>query len=156
MSFRLSNEARKYFRDIQEHSSTGTFDSVWDQYYLAAMAGIKAQQRVSNDHEPPGDQEFTQDVIEDYRDQRYEIYSAMIVAEVERKGIPWSDKQKIRDMMLRLLDSTSHTNLSDEGATVLNCYAEKGYRLIDDEIRSPPELDEFLESYHEEVLQEVA
>ena len=155
MSFRLSSEARRYFDDIQERSSTGTFDSVWDQYYLSAMVGIRARQRVPESEEPPGDQEFTQDVIEDYSDQRYEIYSALIVAEIERKGIAWSDKQKIRELMLKLLDSTSHTNLTDEGATVLNCYAEQGYRLIDDKIRSPPELDEFLESYHDNVLQEV-
>jgi len=156
MSFRLSSEARKYFHDIEERSTTGQFDSVWDQYYLAAMAGINARQRVPVEDEPPQEQEFVTDVIEDYSDQRYELYSAMIVAEVEREAIPWTEKQEIRDLMLDILDSTSHTNLTDYGATVLNCYAEQGYRLIWSQIAALPELDEFLESYHTDVIQGVA
>lgn len=155
MSFRLSNEARNYFRGIAERSTTGEFDSVWDQYYLAAMVGIKARQRVPEDQEPPQEQEFVTEVIEDYSDQRYELYSAMIVAEVNREAIPWTEKQEIRERMLDLLDSTSHTNLSDKGITVLNCYAEQGFKLLKSRISAPPELDEFLESYHDNVLQEV-
>ena len=155
MSFRLSNEGRNYFRGIAERSSTGEFDSVWDQYYLAAMVGIKAQQRVPEKDEPPQEQEFVTEVIEDYSDQRYELYSAMIVAEVEREAIPWTEEKEIRDRMLDLLDSTSHTNLSDHGTTVLNCYAEQGVKLIKSRIAAPPELDEFLESYHTNVIEEV-
>jgi hypothetical protein len=156
MSFRLSSEARKYFHDIEERSTTGAFDWIWDQYYLAAMAGINAQQRVPLDEEPPQEQEFETGVIEGYSDQRYELYSAMIVAEVEREAIPWTEKQEIRNLMLDLLDSTSHTNLTDYGVSVLNCYAEQGYRLIWNQIAAPPELDEFLESYHKDVLESVA
>lgn len=155
MSFRLSSEARKYFHDIEERSTTGQFDWLWDKYYLAAMAGINARQRVPLDEEPPQEQEFETGVIEAYSDQRYELYSAMIVAEVEREAIPWTEKQEIRDLMLDLLDSTSHTNLTDYGASVLNCYAEQGYRLIWNQISAPPELDEFLKSYHKDVLQAV-
>jgi hypothetical protein len=147
MSFRLSTEARSYYRQINERSSRGEFDSLWDQYYLSAMAGIKDRSRVPEDEEPA--EEFVTDVIQDYDDQKYEIYSALIVAEIEREGIPWDEKDEIRDMMLKILDSSSHTRLSDYGTTVLNCYAEKGFRLVRSEITAPPELDEFLEQYHE-------
>jgi len=146
MSFRLSTEARSYFRQINERSTTGEFDSLWDQYYLSAMAGIKDRSRVPEDNEPA--EEFVTDVIQDYEDQKYEIYSTLIVAEIEREGIPWDEKDEIRDMMLKILDSSSHTRLSDYGTTVLNCYAEKGFRLIRSEVAAPPELDEFLEQYH--------
>ena len=147
MSFRLSTEARSYYRQINERSTTGEFDNLWDQYYLSAMASIKDRSRVPEDEEPA--EEFVTDVIQDYEDQKYEIYSILIVAEIEREGIPWDEKDEIRDMMLKILDSSSHTRLSDYGTTVLNCYAEKGFRLIRSEITAPPELDEFLEQYHE-------
>lgn len=146
MSFRLSTEARSYFRQINEKSTTGSFDTLWDQYYLSAMAGIKDRSRVPDDEEPT--EEFHTEVIQDYEDQKYEIYSSLIVAEVERERIPWDEEDEIRDMMLKILDSSSHTRLSDYGNRVLNCYAEKGFRLIRSEITAPPELDEFLELYH--------
>lgn len=146
MSFRLSTEARSYYRQINERSTTGEFDSLWDQYYLSAMAGIKDRSRVPEDDEPA--EEFVADVIQDYENQKYEIYSTLIVAEIEREGIPWDEKDEIREMMLKILDSSSHTRLSNYGTTVLNCYAEKGFRLVRSEITAPPELDEFLEQYH--------
>lgn len=49
---------------------------------------------------------------------------------------------------VKILDSSSHTRLSDYGNSVLNCYEEKGFRLIRSEITAPPELEEFLELYH--------
>lgn len=146
MSFRLSTEARSYYRQINEKSTTGQFDSLWDQYYLSAMAGVKDRSRVPEDDEPG--EEFVTDVIQAYDDQKYEIYSSLIVAEIDREGIPWDEKQEIQDMMLKILDSSSHTRLSDYGTTVLNCYAEKGFMLIRSDITAPPELDEFLEQYH--------
>lgn len=147
-SFRLSQEARGYFRQINERSTTGTFDTLWDQYYLSAMAGIKNRTRVPEDEEPPNDREFHDEVIQDYSNQRYEIYSALIVAEIERESISWDEKSDVQGLMLDILDSESHTGLSEEGRRVLNCYAENGFRLIRTEIPSPPELDEFLEEYH--------
>lgn len=146
MSFRLSTEARSYYRQINEKSTTGQFDNLWDQYYLSAMAGIKDRSRVVEDDEPG--EEFITDVIQAYDDQKYEIYSSLIVAEIDREGIPWDEKQEIQNMMLKILDSSSHTRLSSYGTTVLNCYAEKGFRLVRSDITAPPELDEFLEQYH--------
>lgn len=147
-SFRLSKNARTYFQNIEERSTTGDFDRVWDQYYLSVMAGIKARRRIPTDDEPNQSQEFVGEVIDEYTDQRYEIYSAMIVAEIEREAIPWDEKEEIRQLMLDILDSTSHTNLTDYGSTVLNCYAEHGYKIIESKIPEPGELDEFLEQYH--------
>ena len=148
-SFRLSQEARNYYREIKDRSTTGEFDSVWDEYYLSAMAGIKARRRVPTDEQPSQEREFVTEVIEDYNDHRYELYSAMIVAEVDREGIPWTEEDEIRGLMLDILDSTSHTNLTDYGSKVLNCYAEQGFKLVQNQIPEAPELDEFLESYHD-------
>lgn len=147
MPFKLSSEARNYYRKINKNSNHGSFDTLWDQYYLSAMSGIKARSRVPDDEAPSGDP-FMDEVIQDYEDHKYELYSALIVAEVEREGIPWEAESEVRELMLDILDSTSTTRLSDEGAKILNCYAEKGFRIIRSEIPAPPEIDEFLEEYH--------
>jgi hypothetical protein len=147
MSFKLSQQARSYFRDISESSTTGEFDTLWDQYYLCVMVGIKDRSRVPDDEEPST--EFSSEVIQAYDDQKYEIYSALIVAEIEREGIPWDGEEEIREMMMTYLSSETATRLTEHGTKALNCYAEKGFRLIRDEIPAPPELDEFLRAYHE-------
>lgn len=152
MSFKLSTDARAYFRDISDNSSTGKFDTLWDQYYLCAMAGIKSRSRVPDDEEPS--KEFSSEVIQDYDDQKYEIYSALIVAEIEREGVPWDEEAEIREMMMTYLSSDTATRLTDQGTKALNCYAEKGFKLIRDEIPAPPELDEFIRAYHQ-LLQEM-
>lgn len=149
MSFRLSKEARSYYGNINQVSTINKLDTDWDKYYLSAMAGIKARSRVPDDEEPPAEQEFVDYVIQSYEDQKYEIYGSLIVAEIEREGIPWGQKEEIKQLMLTLLDSNTNTRLSEEGIHVLNCYAEKGSRLIRSEIMPPPQLDEFLERYYE-------
>ncbi|WP_330632929.1 hypothetical protein [Halocatena halophila] len=148
MSFRLSKESRSYYNNINKASTTNKFESDWDKYYLSAMAGIKARNRVPDDEEPPAEQQFVDYVIQNYDDQKYEIYGSLIVAEIEREGIPWGQKEEIRQLMLNLLDSSSNTRLSEEGIQVLNCYAEKGFRLVRSEITPQSQLDEFLELYY--------
>lgn len=148
MPFKLSSEARNYFQEIEENSTHGSFDTLWDQYYLSAMVGIKARSRVP-DQEAPSNDPFIETVIQDYEEYRYELYSALIVAEIEREGIPWEAEDDVRNIMLDILDSSSQTRLSEEGANTLNCYAEKGFRIIRNEIPMRPEIDEFLEEYHQ-------
>jgi hypothetical protein len=149
MSFRLSKEARSYYGNINKATSINELETDWDKYYLSAMAGIKARSRVPDEEEPPAEQQFVDYVIQAYEDQKYEIYGSLIVAEIDRQGIPWGQKEEIRQLMLSLLDSESNTRLSEEGTRALNCYAEKGARLIRSEIRPQPELDQFLKEYYE-------
>ncbi|MDS0223463.1 hypothetical protein NDI54_19160 [Haloarcula sp. S1AR25-5A] len=148
MSFRLSSSARDYFDKIEQNSSTGDFDSMWDKYYLAAMVGIKARDRIRTDDEPT-DEPFVDSVISDYDDQKYEIYAALIMAEIERQNIPKRAETEIRHLMLEILDSTDPTRLTSHGKTLLNCYAERGYRILENEIPAPGEFDQFLRQYHE-------
>lgn len=148
MSFRLSSKARDYFDNIEQNSSTGEFDSMWDKYYLAAMAGIKARERVKTTDEPTADP-FVESVIADYDDQKYEIYAALIMAEIERQSIPKREEVEIRQLMLDILDSNDPTRLSAHGKTLLNCYAERGYRIIQNEVPKPGDLDQYLRQYHE-------
>lgn len=149
MSFKLSKEARSYYANINKATSINELETDWDKYYLSAMAGIKARSRVPDEEEPPAKQQFVDYVIQAYEDQKYEIYGSLIAAEIDRQGIPWGQKEEIRQLMLNLLDSDSNTRLSEEGTRALNCYAEKGSRLVRSEIRPQPELDQFLKEYYE-------
>jgi hypothetical protein len=152
MSFRLSDTAREYFDDIEDTSSTGKFDSMWDKYYFAAMIGIKARDREVIDEEPTSDS-FVDGVIEDYQDQKFEIYAALITAEIDRQSIPQDEEDEIRELMLKILDSSDPTQLSDYGKKLLNCYAERGHKRLRDAGPAPTEFDEFLRKYHQ-ILEE--
>lgn len=121
---------------------------MWDKYYLSAMVGIKAHDRVKTEDEPNASP-FVDNVIEDYADQMYEIYAAMIYAEIERQNIPKRAENEIRSLMIKILDSNDPNRLSDHGKTLLNCYAEKGFKIIQSNGPQPTELDEFLRIYHE-------
>lgn len=151
MAFKLSSNARDYFDKIENKSSTGEFDTRWDQYYLAAMIGIKARDRVAIDDEPDTDP-FTQEVIEDYSEQKYEIYASLIFAEIERQNIPKRAEDEVRDLMIEILDSTDPTRLSNKGKQFLNCYAERGFQILKDQGPTPTELDEFLRIYHKTLI----
>lgn len=148
-SFRLSKEARSYFNNVNKASAINELEADWDKYYLSAMAGIKARSRVPDGQEPPAEQEFVDYVIQSYEDQKYEIYGSLIVAEVDRKGISWEEKEEVKQLMLNLLDYESNTRLSEEGVRTLNCYAEEGFRLVRSEITPQPQLDQYLEKYYE-------
>lgn len=152
MAFRLSNAAREYFDSIEKTSSTGGFESMWDKYYFAAMVGIKARDREVIDDEPTADP-FITAVIGDYQDQKYEIYAALITAEIDRQNIPQDAEDEIRGLMLGILDSSDPTQLSDKGKKLLNCYAERGHKRLRDAGPVPAGFDEFLRKYHQVIEQ---
>lgn len=144
MGFRLSTEARHYFRGIEEKSQSGTFASLWDRYYLCLMAGLTMRKLGDEPSEGP----FVEEFIRDYQDSRYEILAALVAAELERKGVPLDDEDRIRGQMLALLNSKPGTHLTEEGMTLMNRYAQGGFESIRDRIKAPRELSDFLKEYH--------
>jgi hypothetical protein len=146
MAFKLSNEANSWFSTINEDSTTGEFAHKWDMYYFAAMVGISASERVGTDQEPDSTA-FNKNLASAYSNQKFEIYSALVMAEIERQNIPKGAKAEIRELMLEILDSNDQTRLSSEGKTLLNCYAEMGYKILRDAGPPPTEFDRFLELF---------
>jgi len=143
MSFRLSGEAREYFRVIDDNSRTGTFETLWDKYYLCLMAGI-SRQKIGK--ETGTEWEFFQRFIEQYRDQRYEIIAAFVAAETQRRGIP-TNETETKNLMIELLDPESPTCLTDAGHRMMNKYAEGGFECVREEIMRPHEFDRFMLEY---------
>lgn len=146
MAFKLSNEANNWFSTINEDSTTGEFAHKWDMYYFAAMVGITARERVGTDQEPDS-VAFNKDLASDYSNQKFEIYSSLVMAEIERQSIPKEAKTEIRELMLGILDSKDQTRLSSDGKTLLNCYAESGFKILRDAGPPPTEFDRFLELF---------
>ena len=58
----------------------------------------------------------------------------------------WHDR--IEREMVRLLNPTSPTRLSEEGNTLLNLYAAEGFKLIQERMMAPAGLEEFLVAYY--------
>ncbi len=152
MSFRLSQEAREYFKRIDDRSKSGTFRLLWDKYYLCLMAGLR---RGKLGKEPPTEQEFVDYFIDEYKDQRSEIVSLFIAVEIARRGIP-PEEPEIRKLMLELLDPDSPTGLTDEGHRFMNEYAAGGFEIIREEIPQPMEFDVFMKKYHDAFVKEAS
>jgi len=153
MGFVLSDEAREYFRELEKYSSMGGLDSVWDQYYLCLMVGLENRKLSS---EEPSGEEFIDKFIDDYYEQRYEILGSLITAEIERKGIPWGEKERIRKEMLTLLDSSTSHNLTETGQEMMNRYAQGGFQILRENIPGVIDygLDKFLTKYYDEFISE--
>ena len=146
MTFRLSEEARQYFTKIEERSTTGKFERIWDRYYLCLMAGFL---RKKLGKETPASDEFVSTFIQQYSPQRYQIIALLIATEIKRQGIQKDDKENIKDLMLLYLDHQSITSLSDEGHKIMNRYAEGGFESIREEIPQPYEFDVFMREYYD-------
>ena len=149
MTFRLSKDARQYFLKIEERSTTGKFDTLWDKYYLCLMAGFS---RIKLGKETSASDEIMPTFIQDYSPQRYQIISLLIATEIKRLGIQNDDKENIKQLMLSLLDHTTITNLNDEGHKIMNRYTEGGFEIIREEIPQPYEFDVFMRKYYDSFI----
>ncbi len=145
MSFRLSQTARDYFRRIDDNSTTGKFETLWDKYYLCLVSGL-VHRRLGQ--ETGTDAEFITSFIAQYFDQRFEIIAAFVAAEMARKDIPVEEKE-IRRLMVDLLNPNSPTYLTDEGHRLMNRYAEGGFEVIRDAIPDPFEFDLFMKEFYD-------
>lgn len=150
MAFKLSDEAYDWFNSIQTKSSTGEFENQWEMYYYASMVGIRARERVGEGQEPDTES-FARFVTKNFQNQKFEIYSGLVMAEIERQNIPKNEKAEIKSLMLNILDSSDATRLSDDGKTLLNCYAESGYKILRDAGPAPTDFDLFLQLFVQEI-----
>lgn len=150
MAFQISNETRKYFQKINDKSTTGQFEIIWDYYYLCLMVGFRNGELCVNDGESS---EFINEFPRLYRSNRYQIISALILSEINRQGLAETDSAGIRKLMLELLDKDEPTNISNEGLKRMNMYAEQGFILINEKIPQLYEMSDFIKRYYEEFIE---
>jgi hypothetical protein len=68
--------------------------------------------------------------------------------ELDRKAIDSDDKTSIEHEMIKLINPTSATRLSDDGSQLLNLYAAHGFKLLQDYMMPPATVEEFLVAFH--------
>lgn len=148
MAFRLSRDAKAYFKKIDDESSTGTFESMWDYYYLCLMIGF----RDGKLGEEPNTEDFYDRFHSSYDSSKYQIIASLVSAEIRRQGIIITDGEDIRKLMLDLLDKDTTTSVSTNGLKLMNRYADRGFNIINEKIPDPREMDIFLKRYYEEFI----
>lgn len=144
MSFIFPKGARDFFKGIDKQG--GQKFIMFDQYYCCLLAGIESR-RIGSEEDLEGEP-FINAYPEDYRVQADIIAGLLIDAELDRKAIALEDKASIEQEMVKLLNPTSATRLSEEGNRLLNLYAAEGFRLVHDRMMPPAGLEEFLVAYH--------
>ena len=146
MAFRLNNETKKWFKDINK--DLGKAD-MFDMYYFCAIAGL-----ATNTLTPLPDSETSE--LVDYFPSEYAakgrlIMSLFISRELRRQGINFTERTAVNSSIRRLVDPNSPSRLSSEGMKLLNQYAYGGFEVLirwfggDDR---PRMLATFLPLYH--------
>lgn len=143
----MSSEARAYFRKLSK-TKHGKLKLQFDFYYLCLIAGF-LDERFS---ECKGEK-FVDEFPSDFLIQRDQIIGLLIATEISRNKIDLKNRQRIEGIMLKLVKPDSPTQLSSEGESLMNQYAEYGFKRILEEIPTPPiNLDSFLVRYYEKIL----
>lgn len=146
MSFVFPKSARDFFRSIDKQREGPTKFIMFDQYYCCLMVGLDTR-RIGTEDDLEGEV-FLNAYPEDYRSQADIVAGLLIDSELERKGVASEDRASIEREMVRLLNPTSPTRLSEDGNNLLNLYAAEGFKLIQERIMPPAGLEEFLVAYH--------
>lgn len=123
--FKMSPEVKALFRPLK---ALGIISIDFDAYYYCSILGMARLKKYDAKNEP----EFYRNVPDNYsKDGKYkELILTMINAEVKYTGSDISNRDDIKNICNLLLDSTSTTNLTNNGADVLNSYCMGGYREL--------------------------
>ncbi len=147
MGFSMSNDAKKYLNKLEE-SKHGKFKVQFDFYYLCLIAGLLNETTSGCKGE-----KFIDDFPGIYVMQREQIIGLLIATQISRDKVDIQNRERIERLMLKLVKPDSPTRLSEEGETLMNQYAENGFKRIVEKIPTPPNnLDTFLVSYCERIL----
>ncbi|MEZ4706539.1 MAG: hypothetical protein R3A44_05000 [Caldilineaceae bacterium] len=141
MDFRLRQDARDWFRDLQN-----SFNVDFDIYYFCFMAGIAAGRKTEI---PTAETAELVDYFPDrYRDRGKLMVALFLSKELEELGVAMDEKKSVNAMIARLTSPDARNHLSDEGMREFNKYAHGGFDVLldwfDDRPRS---LETFLRMF---------
>ena len=126
MPFRLSKDAREWFRDIKD-----SFDLDFDMYYLCLMAGLAVGKKrsVPTTQAP----ELVDNFPADYRSKGRVIVALFLSKELEALGISMSERDQVYGQIAQLVDPLTPSGLSDAGMREMNRYSYGGFDVIANE-----------------------
>ena len=143
MSFRLREDTERWFKEIKEQHP---FKLKWDIYYYCLLIGLSYFRRSTLSNLRA--EEFYKSFADDYKPAQNLIVGLLIHAETVKLGIDLSDKDGVRSVVRQILDASTPTGLSDEGARLMNEYASGGFDVIlENKIPPPYSATEFFQSY---------
>lgn len=155
MSFFLPIKVREFFGIEDQRtfarSRTAKRDTagrflMFDAYYCCMLLGLdQAKLGEENRLEPAN---FYTGYPEDYKGQVELIAGLLVDAEIRRLSIRPDDREDIERQMVRLLDLTSPSRLSNDGDHLLNLYAVSGFDRMRSAMTECDNLEDFLVGYH--------
>ena len=126
MPFRLSKDAREWFRDLEDG-----FEIDFDIYYLCLMAGLATgkKESVPTTQAP----ELVDYFPADYQSKRRVIVALFLSKELEALGISMSERNQVYGQIAKLVDPLTPSGLSDVGMREMNRYSYGGFDVLANE-----------------------
>ncbi len=145
-SFQLRRDVDEWFSNIKV-GKTQQIKTDFDLYYFCLMIGLATKSK-NNPSERCKCRDFIDYFVRDYQSQQNLIIGLLIRAELENLGISLDEKDATKKQLLKLIDPSSQTNLTDEGIDKINAYASGGFDYLRAKIgEKPHHLENFLQSY---------
>ena len=126
MPFRLSNDARGWFRDIKDD-----FDLDFDIYYLCLMAGLYTgrKESVPTTQAP----ELVDYFPAAYRSKGRVIVALFLSKELEALGISMLERDQVYRQIALMVDPLTPSGLSHMGMEEMNRYSYGGFDILANE-----------------------
>lgn len=145
MPFRLREDARKWFSELEGKEPTST---LFDLYYFCLVAGLASGRSSDAANLGVSSPEIVDDFIQDYRPAQRLLIGLLVIAEARKGGIDLQEKAAVRRIFSLLVTPESKTQLTEEGMRCMNAYASGGYEFLSERRETKPaSAEEFLRDY---------
>lgn len=158
MAFRLHNEARSWFSEIEGELGKGGVGvpeaPQFDMYYLCLIAGLA-------ELEPSGEKEVTTTSTTElvsafpgeYRERGRLIIALLLSRELRRSAVELTERDGLYKTVSQYVDHGSPSGLSSEGEKLANRYAFNGFEVVRSwfDGAKPQYLETFLLLYSEKI-----
>ena len=146
-SFRLRQDTKDWFSNIQDNKSR-QINTDFDLYYFCLMLGLATGKYSNPINKCKKYSDFTDYFVKDYKSHQNLILGLLIRAELSKLGISLDEKEDTKKHLIKLIDPSSTTNLTNEGIDSMNAYASGGFDYLTENFDSKPyHVEEFLISY---------
>lgn len=145
MPFRLREDARRWFSELERKTPTNT---MFDLYYYCLMVGLASGRSSDLSTLEVSAPEIVGDFIQEYKPAQRLLIGLLVVAEVRKRGIDLAEKAAVREIFRDLVTPDTSTKLTDEGMRCFNAYASGGYEFLT-ELRDekPASPEQFLRDF---------
>ncbi len=146
--FRMRAEVDQWFKHIM---NTGPIKTKFDLYYFCLIAGLSKGQSV----ELVNGQDFNDSFVSEYQSSQRIILGMFLIAEMSRLGIEFDDREEIKVLINKYFQSSTASNLKNEGYSGLNDYANAGFIFLRENYESPRRVEDFLQWYVKNISEQV-